>query len=421
LHKRKTKPLHAERKAIHEAEDIEAHFRRFEAAKKEYNIKDENIYNADETGWRVGCLNGRVVFTFPDVLAVYMASLETRESVTSIECISATGSYIPGFLILPGQLLLEGQFDNDIHPDCIFATNKETGSGFINDILAIDWLEHFELHTRPGTKTRKGVIHNGEWRMLILDGHGSHLTIEFMDYCWDNKIIPFLLPPHLTHLLQPCDVGIFQPMKRHHQNILAEQIRFGGADDYCSKDFLDAYNEISVRTMKRSTIKHAFAKAGLIPFSPKIVLERMEKIEGPRKRRHIPGRPQTPESEDNNGDPMDWTCAPTPYTSLAAIAVYDEWINRRLDGACNNTIPLTPSVSRVIEKRNKAQNIIVLQGVLSHEELEKRKAEELRKAKHKKEGSQRRVKTLYGVIRKGDALLRIAGRKEYLEQCRAVR
>ena len=72
------------------------------------------------------------------------------------------GSYIPGFLILPGQLLIEGQFNNDIHPNCIFATNKETGSGFTNDILAIDWLEHFKLHTRPGTKTRKGVIHNRE-------------------------------------------------------------------------------------------------------------------------------------------------------------------------------------------------------------------------------------------------------------------
>jgi hypothetical protein len=49
LHKWKMKPLYAEQKAVHEAEDIAAHFRRFEAAKKEYNIKDENIYNADET------------------------------------------------------------------------------------------------------------------------------------------------------------------------------------------------------------------------------------------------------------------------------------------------------------------------------------------------------------------------------------
>jgi hypothetical protein len=52
----------------------------------------------------------------------------------------------------------------------------------------------------------------------------------------------------------------------------------------------------------------------------------------------------------------------------------------------------------MIKKHNKAQNIIVLQGVLSHEELENRKAKEKRKAKHKKEGSQRRVKTLHGVI-----------------------
>jgi hypothetical protein len=138
--------------------------------------------------------------------------------------------------------------------------------------------------------------------------------------------------------------------------------------------------------MKKGTIKHAFAKAGLILFNPKIVLERIEKIEGP-KRRYIPGRPYTPELDDSDGDPMDWTCASTPHASLAAIAVYDEWINKRLAGACDNTIPLTPSVSRVIEKRNKAQNIIILQGVLSHEELEKHKAEERRKVKHKKEGS----------------------------------
>jgi hypothetical protein len=77
---------------------------------------------------------------------------------------------------------LEGHFENDIHPDYVFATNKETGSGYLNDILVIDWLEHFEEHTRPGTKIRSGVVHNGEWRMLVLDGHGSHLIIEFMDY-----------------------------------------------------------------------------------------------------------------------------------------------------------------------------------------------------------------------------------------------
>jgi hypothetical protein len=101
LYKRKTKPLYAKRKVVHEEEDIIAYFRCFEAAKAEFNIKDENIWNTNETGWRIRCLNSRVVFMFSDVLAVYMLLPETRESITLIECISASGSYIPGFLILP--------------------------------------------------------------------------------------------------------------------------------------------------------------------------------------------------------------------------------------------------------------------------------------------------------------------------------
>ena len=125
--------------------------------------------------------------------------------------------------------------------------------------------------------------------------------------------------------------------------------------------------------MKKGTIKHAFTKTGLILFNPKIILEKMDKIKGPKKRHHISRRLHTPKPDDSDSDPIDQTCALTPYTSLAAIAVYDEQIDKRLTSACDNTIPLTPSVSHMIEKHNKAQNIIVLQSVLSYEELEKRK------------------------------------------------
>ena len=48
--------------------------------------------------------------------------------------------------------------------------------------------------------------------------------------------------------------------------------------------------------------------------------------------------------------------------------------------------------------------------------MEKHWAEAIRKAKHKKEGSQRRVQTDYGVITKGDGRLRIAGRAQFLAQ-----
>jgi hypothetical protein len=111
-----------------------------------------------------------------------MADPDTRETLTSIEAINAVGDAIPGFLILPEKVLLQKHFDNTISNDVVFATNEETGSGFTNDMLALDWLEHWELATRPRVKTRNSTIHSGEYRILVIDGHGSYLTKEFMDY-----------------------------------------------------------------------------------------------------------------------------------------------------------------------------------------------------------------------------------------------
>ncbi|KAH9213575.1 hypothetical protein DL95DRAFT_390374 [Leptodontidium sp. 2 PMI_412] len=113
---------------------------------------------------------------------------------------------------------------------------------------------------------------------------------------------------------------------------------------------------------------------------------------------------------------VDWSKITTPEGSIPKIQEYSEYIDKRIYGAIDGSIPLSPTVTRVIEKRNKAQNIIVYTGVLSSEELTKRKADEARRKKHKKEGGSRRVKTDHGVIKKGDALLRICKRNEFLQQ-----
>ena len=62
-----------------------------------------------------------------------MSDPDTRESITSIEAINAAGEAAPSMLILPGVVLLEHEFDNDINDNVLFATNKETGSGYSND------------------------------------------------------------------------------------------------------------------------------------------------------------------------------------------------------------------------------------------------------------------------------------------------
>lgn len=50
--------------------------------------------------------------------------------------------------------------------------------------------------------------------LLILDGHGSHLTDRMIELAIEHDIHLYCLPPHTTHRLQPLDVGVFGPLQR---------------------------------------------------------------------------------------------------------------------------------------------------------------------------------------------------------------
>jgi len=76
--------------------------------------------------------------------------------------------------------------------------------GWTSDMSALYWLQIFDEQTRLRTV--------GRYRMLIFDGHGSHITVPFLEYCEEHNIVPFCLPPHSTHLLQPLDIGCFQAL-----------------------------------------------------------------------------------------------------------------------------------------------------------------------------------------------------------------
>jgi hypothetical protein len=80
-------------------------------------------------------------------------------------------------------------------------------NGWTTDKIGMDWLiNHFIPHTNSRVM--------GIYRMLVLDGHGSHLTAEFDRTCTKNHIIPICMPPHSSHLLQSLDVSCFAVLKR---------------------------------------------------------------------------------------------------------------------------------------------------------------------------------------------------------------
>jgi hypothetical protein len=61
------------------------------------------------------------------------------------------------------------------------------------------------FHPQTKEKARR------EYRLLLLDSHGSHLTMDFITFCDENKIILAMFSPHATHKVQPLDVVLNGP------------------------------------------------------------------------------------------------------------------------------------------------------------------------------------------------------------------
>ena len=94
----------------------------------------------------------------------------------------------------------------------------------------------------------------------------------------EHDIIRFRLPSHSTHLLQPLDISVFQPFKHWHQQALHGAVQFVRFE-FTKLDFLTDFQRIHERMFKRKTILSAWEKAGLSPFNPTLVKDKMAVFE----------------------------------------------------------------------------------------------------------------------------------------------
>ena len=103
--------------------------------------------------------------------------------------------------------------------------------------------------------------------MLICDGFGTHETLEILEFCFENNIILCRLPSHTSHKLQPCDVGVFAPLKAAYRD-QAERLYRGGANTVSKKHFVSLYSPARERAFTKRNITGAWAASDLFPFNP---------------------------------------------------------------------------------------------------------------------------------------------------------
>lgn len=229
------------------------------------DILQENVYNMDETGVMLSVLGSLKVLVERDDTQTKRPSCVQRTLITAIECISADGRCLDPLIIWPAATH-RSNWTAHPTPGWHFACSS---SGYTDTAISLYWVQHvFD----PLTKRQA----NGKPRVLISDGFGTHESLEVLSYCFKNNILLCRLPSHTSHKLQPCDIGVFGPLKTSYRE-QAERLYRGGANTIGKQHFTLLYSRARQAAFTARNIRASWSKAGLYPFNPARVLQSMKR------------------------------------------------------------------------------------------------------------------------------------------------
>ena len=110
---------------------------------------------------------------------------------------------------------------------------------------------------------------------LFLDGHHSHVSLELIRTAHDNNVMLLCLPPNMTHLLQPLDVGVFGPIKNAWRSIIKRHKLESRGERVSKEVFPSLLAQLWDISFKPDHYKGGFHGTGLVPFSWEHVLKKI--------------------------------------------------------------------------------------------------------------------------------------------------
>ena len=254
-------------------ETVRAFLELFERTRIELGIRYEDMWNMDETGVALGVCTNHQVLASSSKRKAYTKSPEDREWVSIIECCSATGIKLQCLVIFKGKHLQSTWFPAAGVPDWLYTTSE---NGWTSNFIGYEWLSRIFI---PGTSPS-----HGGYRLLLIDGHGSHTPIDFMWLCKLHKIQLLYLPAHASHLLQPLDLAPFSVVKSRYRNEIRALSALDDAAPVKKERFVTSYNKAREEGLSERVIRAGWKAAGLCPYNPQLVLHSSQ----------ISGRPSTP-------------------------------------------------------------------------------------------------------------------------------
>ena len=190
----------------------------------EHNIEAENMYNTDETGFLMGHAQSRRVIEIirhsrDDKGRLFPADLPelnlrpgkgqtlqdgSREFATVICCICADGTFLDSAIIFKAKNLQDSWFSNmdGVPENFLFGVSP---NGRADTSKALVWLERSFGPDSTSEKKATNGDGSGKWRLLMFDGHISHINKAFLYQCLcytPQGVYPASLTPSTVSVCQ---------------------------------------------------------------------------------------------------------------------------------------------------------------------------------------------------------------------------
>ncbi|XP_050311451.1 uncharacterized protein LOC126747018 [Anthonomus grandis grandis] len=211
------------------------------------------IFNADETGIKT-CTKSGIALAPKNYKHLYeIACGPEKESITVLCNYSASGVPAPPMVLFPYKRI----------PKDLAVTVPEgwaigrSDSGWMTASTFYEYIVNVFYPWLISEKITFPII-------LFIDGHKSHYNLELYEFCIEKRLILYCLYPNATHILQPCDVSIFRPLKVQWKEAcrLYKQKTSSAITRY---NFCPIFKEAFDKANKPDTITNGFKTCGLYP------------------------------------------------------------------------------------------------------------------------------------------------------------
>ena len=233
-------------------EKIYAWFDEFEAFCKSHDIRlSDQVFNCDESGFPLQSTTSLKVCVDRHCRRNFQVTSSNKTSITTLQCICANGNVVPSSVLFTG-VNFNPEYSVGFPANFYLVFTK---SGWMETSQFYAWLtNHFVKNIPP---IRPAV--------LLLDGHSSHIDYYVVQFCADNNILLFCLPPHSSHTVQPADRGFFGSFKSNFAKEVASfSVQYPGVS-ITKRAFPSIFTKAFEKTCHPDVVKGSFRVSGIWP------------------------------------------------------------------------------------------------------------------------------------------------------------